>query len=89
MLNKHTKDMNKEEIIKRIASIIINEQGTLVQEKNFEQVPVHHMTTRELNVDGDVVLYIGAEGLFCESGSKYLYTELDKSEVIEILEFFG
>jgi len=35
---------------------------------------------------GDVVLYIGANGLFCESGSKYLYTELDTGEVLDIVD---
>jgi hypothetical protein len=78
----------KEYGIKKIESFI-DLQGTLVQEDNFEQVPVHHMTTRELNVDGDVVLYIGANGLFCESGSKYLYTELDTGEVLDIVDFLN
>tara|TARA_R110000803_G_scaffold140997_1_gene207512 strand:+ start:256 stop:639 length:384 start_codon:yes stop_codon:yes gene_type:complete len=78
----------KGNLIKDIAFKIINEQGTLVQEGGFKQVPVHHMTTREFNVDGDVVLYIGAESLFCESGGEYPINELSIDEVKEIHKFF-
>jgi len=78
----------KANYIKDIA-LIINQQGTLVQEEGFKQVPVHHMTTREFSVDGDVVLYIGAEYLFCESGGEYPLNELSIDEVKEIFDFFN
>ena len=74
----------KNKTIKEISEFVDN-QGTLVQEEGFEQTPVHHLTKRDYAVDGDVILYIGKEGVFCESGSKYLYKELDKSELKEIL----
>jgi hypothetical protein len=91
-INGALSDGNQEHIkgnyIKDIAFIIINQQGTFVQEEGFKQVPVHHMTSREFNVDGDVVLYIGAESLFCESGGEYPLKELSIEEVKEILDFF-
>jgi len=91
-INNALSDGNQEHIkgnyIKDIAFIIIEKQGTLVQEKGFPQVPVHHMTSREFNVDGDVVLYIGAESLFCESGGTYPLKELSIEEVKEIFDFF-
>ena len=70
-------------------SEFVEHQGTLVQEDNFEQVPVHHLTTRDYTVDGDVILYIGKDAVFCESGSKYLYKELDDSELVEILNIIS
>ena len=70
--------------IKKISEFVDN-QGTLVQEEDFEQTPVHHLTKTDWAIDGDVILYIGKEGVFCESGSKYLYKELDNFELNEIL----
>jgi hypothetical protein len=90
-INSALSDSNQEHIktnyIKDIAYIIINQQGTVVQEEGFPQVPVHHMTSRELNVDGDIVLYIGAESLFCESGGEYPIKELSIEEVKELFDF--
>ena len=78
----------KDKIIKKISDFV-EHQGTLVQEDDFEQTPVHHLTKRNYAVDGDVILYIGKESLFCESGSKYLYSELDNSELKEVLNIIS
>ena len=77
-----------DKIIKEIIEFVDN-QGTLVQDVDFEKVPVHHLTTRDYAVDDDVILYVGKEAVFCESGSKYLYTELDYSELEEILKIIS
>jgi hypothetical protein len=90
-INSALSDDNQNHIktnyIKEIA-LIINQKGSLVQEEGFKQVPVHHMTSREFNVDGDVVLYIGAESLFCESGGEYPLDELSIEEVKEVYDYF-
>jgi len=78
----------KTKYIEDIAYVILNTQGTLVQEEGFKQVLVYHMTTREFSVDGDVVLYIGAESLFCESGGEYPLNELSIEEVKEVYDYF-
>jgi len=78
----------KTNYIKEIAYVILNTQGTFVVEEGFKQVLVHHMTSREFNVDGDVVLYIGAESLFCESGGEYPLKELSIEEVKEVYDYF-
>ena len=77
-----------ENIVKEISEFV-GHQGTLVQEEDFEQVPVHHLTTRDYSVDGDVILYIGKEVVFCESGGKYLYKELDNFKLKEILNIIS
>lgn len=62
-------------------------QGTLVQEEDFEQVPVHHLTKRDLLVNGEVILYIGQEAVFGEHGGKYIYTELPENTIKEIHDY--
>jgi len=67
----------------------VDSQGTVVQEEGFEQVPVHHLTKKNYAVRCDVVLYIGKYAVFCESKNRYLYTELDSSELKEILNIIS
>jgi hypothetical protein len=76
--------LRKKHDVMTINNIIIN-IGTVVQEEGFEQVPVHHMTNRDFGIDGNVVLYIGGEKVFCEGGKKYRYDELNNDTVKKVL----
>jgi len=83
-INAKSYALAKKHMIMTINNIIIN-IGTVVQEEGFEQVPVHHMTDRDFGIDGDVVLYIGGEKVFCESGAEFTYDKLSSGAVKRIL----
>ena len=57
--------------------------------KEISEFVGHQVTTRDYSVDGDVILYIGKEAVFCESGGKYLYKELDNFKLKEILNIIS
>ena len=67
----------------------IGQQGTLVQEHHFEQVPVQHLNT-PWEFKGVDMLYIGAEAIFSEGGFfKFSYTELSDKEISDIYKFLN
>ena len=74
----------KEIKVKEISGFV-EEQGTLVQQEDFEQVPVCHLTVRNYSINDDIIMYVGCDGVYCESGSKYLYKELTFNEVSKVL----
>lgn len=75
----------KDKLIQRISDFVDN-QGTLVQEDDFEQVLVHHLTSNDKTIYGDFISYIGKDAVFCKSGKKYEYVNLPISKIKIILD---
>jgi hypothetical protein len=66
---------------------LVDQQGTVVQEETFKQTPVHHVTSDELIINGEIIRYIGKVECFDEAGAKYSYSELELNSFMLIYNF--
>ena len=82
------KDELKNKDIRKISDFV-NEQGTLVQEDFFEQIPVHHINRGMCAINNDVIIYIGKEAVFNKKGVKYNYIDLPISEIKNIVNMLS
>jgi hypothetical protein len=65
----------------------VERDGTVVQEEGFPQVPVHHLTHDDYSIEGDVIRYIGTDGVYGETGWKYPYIDMDANGVSKVKEY--
>lgn len=75
--------MEKREICLEEIKEYVNNQGTLVQDDEFEQVPVHHLSTHLKIKDMDM-LYIGADAVYSINGANFRFSELSDDEINRI-----
>jgi len=75
--------MEKREICLEEIKEYVNNQGTLVQDDEFEQVPVHHLST-PLKIKGMDMLYIGADAVYSINGANFRFSELSDDEINRI-----
>lgn len=61
----------------------VNNQGTLVQDDEFEQVPVHHLST-PLKIRDMDMLYIGDDAVYSIGGINIRLSELSDDEINRI-----
>ena len=63
----------------------VKRDGTLVQEDDFEQVPVLHLKD-SIKIKGVEILYVGDTGVYSESGTKFSYSKLSDDEIRKIYD---
>jgi hypothetical protein len=72
--------MEKREVCLEEIKECVNNQGTLVQDDEFEQVPVHHLST-PLKIKDMNILYIGADAVYSVDGFNFRFSELSDDEI--------
>jgi len=58
----------------------VENQGTLVQEDDFDQVPVHHLS-EPIEIRGKNIFYIGSNAVYSIEGGKFEYRNLTNEEI--------
>lgn len=58
----------------------VDNQGTLVQEDEFNQAPVHHLS-KPIKIRDKNIFYIGAEAVYSIEGGKFEYKDLANEEI--------
>jgi hypothetical protein len=75
--------MEKREICLQEIKEYVDNQGTLVQDDDFEQVPVHHLSI-PLKIRDMDMLYIGADAVYSIGGINIRFSELSDDEINRI-----
>lgn len=78
VVEKEIRDMRLKEIKQYVKN-----QGTLVQEEGFEQVPVHHLSN-SIKIKSTDIPYVGADAVYSADGKKLSYSELSDDDIKKI-----
>lgn len=62
----------------------VHQQGTVVQEENFEEVPVQHLRPNSLEIKGIDIPYVGTDAVYSANGKKYSYSNLSDDDIKKI-----
>lgn len=66
-------------MLQEIREYVYN-QGTLVQEDEFDQVPVHHLS-EPIKIRDKNIFYIGTKAVYSIEGGKFEYKDLTNEEI--------
>jgi hypothetical protein len=58
----------------------VENQGTLVQEDDFDQVPVRHLS-EPIKVRDKNIFYIGSDAVYSIEGISFTYADLTNNEI--------
>jgi hypothetical protein len=83
MFNYKIKNM-RNTMLQEIRKYVEN-QGTLVQEDKFDQVPVHHLSEPVKARDKNI-FYIGSDAVYSIEGIRLAYSDLKNNEIKDVYD---
>ena len=64
----------------------VENQGTLVQEDEFDQIPVHHLS-EPIKIRGKNIFYIGSNAVYSIEGINIDYADLSNEEINIVYDY--